>query len=663
MLRRLGLVLPFIFSIISLAAQEVADSAWSDTFNLGEVTVSARYINGSTDVVNRRLMKRQGVHSAIDALKLLSGLRITQSGGRNEALVYIRGFDLRQTPVFIDGVPVYVPYDGYVDLNQLLVQDVAYLRVDKGFASLLYGANTMGGAINIISKQPQKTLDLSVGTGTRFSSQGLGAYNGNINVGTKHKKWYVSTSVGWQQQMHANLSAKFDTVPLQRNHQRDNSAFQKLRYGVKAAYTPRATDAYVINVSGIRSSKGVPVYLGHNPYVKVRYWQYPNWDKDGVYFHSRTTLKNKIILKTRWFYDSYYNKLKSFDDANYNSQNFRYTFTSIYNDVSAGGNVEFDVAQVDKHLLKASLQGKYDKHTEFNVGEKHRSMKDFTSTVAVENTWTISPKISLMAGVGYFSRIGIQAQSYFAATNSLGSHHLKNDSEFNYQLAVSFRISDLQSLFAGVARRSRFATMKDRFSYRTGLAVANTNLASEHTFNTEVRYKLNAKNWLVSASVYYNFIDNTIQQVSNVVDDLWQMQNTGRSHFRGFELSADWTVVKHVSYGVAYDFIDMKNLSNPDLYFIDIPEHRISTSLQYEKANAYFIRVIANCESERYSTSDGVYGVPAFVTFDLFVNYYFGCGLQLSASVRNIADKLYHITEGYPEMGRNFSVGLSYMFH
>lgn len=657
---RVIFVFGFLMLAVLLKAQEKTDTTYLETFRLGEVTVSEPYVGGSVDVVNHRLMEKQGVQSAIDALKLMPGLRITQSGGRNEALVYIRGFDLRQTPVFIDGVPIYVPYDGYLDLNQLLVQDVAYLLVDKGFASLLYGANTMGGAINIISKQPQKAFDLSVGTGTRFSSQGFGAYDGNLNIGAKHKKWYVSFSVGWNEQFHANLSENFDTVALQHNRKRENSAFQKLRYGVKAAYTPSANDAYVINVSGIRSNKGVPVYLGENPSIKVRYWQYPNWDKDGFYFHSHTTLKNKNIVKTRWFYDTYYNKLKSFDNADYNSQNFGYAFTSIYDDVSGGGSVEFDVVQVDNHALKASLQGKYDKHTEFNVGETDRSMKDFTGTVAIEDTWNITSDVHLIGGIGYFLRNGIQAQSYFSMNDSLGSHPLKNDSEINYQLALSYRIGDLQSIFVGMARRSRFATMKDRFSYRTGLAIANPDLASEHTFNTEVGYKLHVENVHVSASAYYNFIDNTIQQVSNVVDDLWQMQNTGRSHFRGIEFSADWRIASNVSYGLSYDFIDQKNLSNPDLYFIDLPEHRINTSLQYEKRNVYSFRLLANYESKRYSTSDGAFGVPAFITFDIFANYNFKYGLQVSASVRNITDKLYHITEGYPEMGRNFQLSLKY---
>ena len=654
------IVIVFLLSLFKLSiAQQVSDTSVVEVFKLGEVTVTESYFNAPAKTIDRRFMQSMGVQTAVDAAKLMPGLRITQSGGRNEALIYIRGLDLRQTPVFVDGVPVYVPYDGYIDLNQFLVGDMAYIRFDKGFASLLYGANTMGGAVNLVSNRPKSAFDLSVGSGMRFSSQGVGAYNGNINMGTKHDKWYASASLSRQEQFHANLPADFDTTDLQQNYKRSNSSGEKWRYALKAAVTPNKTDEYVVSFTGIKSRKDVPVYLGVNPAVKVRYWQYPNWDKNGVYFHSSTMLKSKSIVKTRLFYDTYFNKLKSFDNDQYDSQNFGYSFTSVYDDVSGGGAVEYHHRKMSSHNLKASVQGKYDKHIEYNMGEQQRSMKDVNATIAVEDTWRIGKKIKLLGGIGYFMRNAVQAQSYFPQNDSIGEHPLKNDSELNYQLTCSYNFTDEQSVFLGVARRSRFATMKDRYSYRIGAAIANPALKSEHAFNTELGYSLMSEKVQASVSVFYNFIDNTIQQVSNVVDDLWQMQNTGKSHFRGVEIGGHWDVYQQFSLGVSYDFIDQKNLSNPDLYFIDLAKHRINATVQIEKPDTYLAGLAANYESERYSTSDGQFGAPDFLTFDAFFNYRFPYGILLTVSVQNLTDKLYFITEGYPEMGRRFSIGLN----
>ncbi|WP_259470065.1 TonB-dependent receptor [Pseudomonas aeruginosa] len=52
-------------------------------------------------------------------------------------------------PVFFDGIPTYVPYDGNLDLARFTTNDLASIEVNKGYTSLLQGPNLMGGAINI----------------------------------------------------------------------------------------------------------------------------------------------------------------------------------------------------------------------------------------------------------------------------------------------------------------------------------------------------------------------------------------------------------------------------------------------------------------------------------------------------------------------------------
>ncbi|MDO4225534.1 MAG: Plug domain-containing protein, partial [Bergeyella zoohelcum] len=49
----------------------------------------------------------------------------------DEKGIALRGFDARQTPLFIDGIPVYVPYDGYVDFNRFTTADLAAIEVSK----------------------------------------------------------------------------------------------------------------------------------------------------------------------------------------------------------------------------------------------------------------------------------------------------------------------------------------------------------------------------------------------------------------------------------------------------------------------------------------------------------------------------------------------------
>ena len=52
----------------------------------------------------------------------------------------VRGFTTRgQVPLYMDGIPISVPYDGYVDFNRYLTSDIAEIQVARGYSSPLLG--------------------------------------------------------------------------------------------------------------------------------------------------------------------------------------------------------------------------------------------------------------------------------------------------------------------------------------------------------------------------------------------------------------------------------------------------------------------------------------------------------------------------------------------
>ena len=113
----------------------------SNVFKLGEINVAGTgtsnpAVGGST--VTRDELDDFNRETVVDALDLLPGITTTGGGQRNERMVTVRGFDSRQVPVFIDGIPVYVPYDGNVDMARFTTYDLASIEVAKGFSSVLY---------------------------------------------------------------------------------------------------------------------------------------------------------------------------------------------------------------------------------------------------------------------------------------------------------------------------------------------------------------------------------------------------------------------------------------------------------------------------------------------------------------------------------------------
>ncbi|MBC3879741.1 TonB-dependent receptor plug domain-containing protein, partial [Undibacterium sp. FT79W] len=161
---------------------------------------------------------------------------------RNEKTVAVRGFDSRQVPLFIDGIPVYVPYDGYVDFNRFSTADLAAIQVAKGFSSLAYGPNTLGGAINLISRKPKKTFeaDAMVGVATGSEKQT------SANVGTNQGMWYLQTGVSYIQSDGFPMSSDFIATSTENGGARNNAYRKDSKFSLKFGLTPNARDEYAI---------------------------------------------------------------------------------------------------------------------------------------------------------------------------------------------------------------------------------------------------------------------------------------------------------------------------------------------------------------------------------------------------------------------------------
>ncbi|MEI9812642.1 MAG: TonB-dependent receptor plug domain-containing protein [Acidobacteriota bacterium] len=177
-----------------------------------EVNVTATAVQLPTVItLDEADYRFRNLPKSADALNLLAGVTIQKVGARNERGVYVRGFDFRQVPLYMDGIPVYVPYDGYVDLDRFLTYDVSEIQVSKGFTSPLYGPNAIGGAINMVSKAPTKKLNMDLGSGYGSGDQ----VHGFANVGTRFEKFWIQGGFAWLSSDTFPLSGNFKPVPLQ----------------------------------------------------------------------------------------------------------------------------------------------------------------------------------------------------------------------------------------------------------------------------------------------------------------------------------------------------------------------------------------------------------------------------------------------------------------
>ena len=147
---------------------EIVVTARKREETLQDVPVAATAVTGD-------LIERRGLASIRDVATLTPGLNVNgDAAGR--AFVSIRGVGLTLVQTVQPGVGIFI--DGVYQPNTSILNnplvDVERVEVLRGPQGTLYGKNTLGGAINIISRQPSN----------EFQVRGGGSYAGPDNAWT-----------------------------------------------------------------------------------------------------------------------------------------------------------------------------------------------------------------------------------------------------------------------------------------------------------------------------------------------------------------------------------------------------------------------------------------------------------------------------------------------
>ena len=115
-------------------------------------------VPGGAEVVGKQTIDESRAANLQDVLQYVPGVLIRpRFGAADESQLSIRGsglrnnFHLRGINVLIDGFP-YGSADGFSDFESLELMDTKMLEVYKGANALRFGANSLGGAVNLISK-------------------------------------------------------------------------------------------------------------------------------------------------------------------------------------------------------------------------------------------------------------------------------------------------------------------------------------------------------------------------------------------------------------------------------------------------------------------------------------------------------------------------------
>jgi iron complex outermembrane receptor protein len=648
----------------SITSAQVTDTG-KRVFQLGQVTITGVRDSLHSNKLNASTINLYNRLDVAQALNLLPGIILTAIGPRNESAVNVRGFDIRQVPIYLDGVPLYVPYDGYVDLARYNTFYLSEINVSKGYSSVLFGPNAEGGAINLVSRKPINPFELSAAAG--YLS---GGYRLNTNIGANTGKFYFEFSASQLKRNYFPLSDSYVPTKYQGKGNRENSYSNDIGVSGKIGFTPTPDQEYAIGYNYQHGEKGTPVYAGsdvkNSLYKSPRFWKWPFWDTQGLYFLSNNKLNSTNIIKTRWYYNQFNNETDSYDDITYTTQKKPYAFSSIYNDHTLGTSLIFENTDLKNNNFSIAGHYKQDVHREHETvgGEPEIRDADNNFDIGAEDTYHFTQALKVNGGVAFMNRTSTEAQQY---TNGVISDLPANsNSAWNLQGLVQYDFNKTNALSFSIARKTRFATIKDRYSYKLGTAIPNPDLKAEDALNYDLTYHTLVANKLsIDASGFYSNINNSIQTVNNVKYNpitntyLAQVQNVGKAEYYGAEFAVGYAIIEQLQLNANYTYIKRNNLSAPQIYFTDVPKSKVFASLQYKPISKVYILASEEFNSQRYSTSYGTVS-GAFYLTNVKAHFNFAKGFSLEGGINNLFDRNYTLVEGYPAEGRNYFVNLIY---
>jgi iron complex outermembrane receptor protein len=150
-------------------------------------------VPASVTVITDEMLRRFGITSVPDALRLVPGMAVIQTSGSDFSINY-HGTKIlvpRRMNVLIDGISAYRPALARVDWKELpvTIEDIERIEVTRGPNSASYGANSMLAIVNIITKRPKEAegTTLAVTRGSNGVAEGTARYGGKFGESTTYR--------------------------------------------------------------------------------------------------------------------------------------------------------------------------------------------------------------------------------------------------------------------------------------------------------------------------------------------------------------------------------------------------------------------------------------------------------------------------------------------
>ena len=459
------------------SADTVTQSDSLPVYHLGEIiTVRSQKdlpISSASDVISPS-MKARGIVNVTGALSSTPGVIVT-AGSKGESRVQVRGFQSQQTLVLYDGRPIALPYYGDIDLTTIPLSNVSKISVVKGPAPTLYGANSMGGVVNIVSQRVVGNPILEA----RISGAENAGYDALLNYGAAADRldWWLSA--GRSSSDGSDLSEDYQPNSLEDGGLRYNSDYRHANVDGKLNYTFENGTLVSFSAGAYDAVRGLPTGTDRAQYQRYPFWRrwYTDLGADGQF-------GQQVYWKAKLYYDDCENRLKRYRDSAMTEPNL--VFDSYHDSYDLGGvfNTTINLNQRMQNATNVSLRRDFIKRQE-DVGEPWVENKTTTASISDQLEYRIAQGLRAEAGAGVSLMTSDPKATSTDALDLYGG--------------MTYSPRGWLDLHLSASRVTRFPTLNQLYSTTSG----NEDLDPERAVKAEIGYRTRITDRLAFDQAYF----------------------------------------------------------------------------------------------------------------------------------------------------------------
>lgn len=635
----------------------------------------------SVSVMTSEDIERESGKTIADYLDSIPGVEVQNDGSQGLKRIQIRGESTFRTLVMIDGQKVseHKSMSGtpiLVDPSQ-----IERIEVIKGPASVLYGSDAIGGAVNIITKKGgRKPFEGYVTGGLDTSASGktlAGGVAGHVN--------------GWSYRINGSVEdfGELDTpvgkVENTEFTSRSGSLF--LAYDINENIQVGGTfDTYDLES---KSANQIGILEGS---MRDFYVDIPEWkrSKGALFVDMKNLTDNLVRLRLDTFYQKTTKEMENLVQPaamplsmqNWADNDLRQTGFSVQSDWQLGehylvAGYEYSHDDLDAQSRFTMAGGMMDTRESYDAKQETHSVyasaespvtDEFTLNYGVRYTWVSGE--ATMKGQEH----GMGGGAPYGEKNDASDGHAV------FNLGAVWRVLDDVALRASWAQGYRYPTMQELYittQMGGGIAYANPDLKPETSDNFEVGVRWESERVSLDAALFYNMADDYITDVtvgtSGIYSQITRFMNVGEATTYGLETT--------LSYALPYDLEPYVNLTlmrrkfeqnGVSTYDSGTPEITSRLGVKWTpewnglhiRTDAYADVMSASDSSNLDPTDEEITHIGGATTFNLTGGVSFGKddSYALDAGFYNIFDKKYTKSGSLYEPGRYFAVKFNAKF-